>query len=61
MDVHAFIKQTRNNLPENKRWSVFTMFISSSGKFKTNFSYDNISKTYIEYRNNWEIENIKNN
>ena len=60
IDVHTFIKQTRNNLPENKRWSVFTMFVSSSGKFKTNFSYDNISKTYIEYRNNWEKQNIKN-
>ena len=59
IDVHSFIKQTRNNLPENKRWSVFTMFISSSGKFETNFSYDDISKTYIEYRNNWEKENIK--
>ena len=60
IDVHSFIKQIRSNLPENKRWSVFTMFISSSGKFETNFSYDDISKSYIEYRNNWEKENIKN-
>lgn len=60
IDVHSLIKQTRNNLPEDKRWSVFTMFISSSGKFETNFSYDDISKTYIEYRNKWENENIKN-
>ena len=52
--------EERKQLQQDKQWSVFSMFVSSSGKFKINFGYDNISETFHQYHENWEKENIKN-
>ena len=50
----------RLRLEPKKRWSVFTMFVYSSGKFETNFSYEDISENTLAYHQKWEKENIKN-
>lgn len=57
--IDNILMQERNELPKSKQWTVFTMFISSSGKFNVNYDYEDISKTFIEYEQKWEEKYIK--
>ena len=52
--VDDVLLEDRKYLPQDKQWSVFTMFISNTGKFETNFSYDNISEDFYKWHENWE-------
>ena len=58
--IDDVLLEDRKHLQQDKQWSVFTMFISSTGKFETNFSYDNISEDFHKWHENWEKENITN-
>lgn len=60
LDLNDLLMAERDKLPKKKQWSVFTMFVQSSGKFKVDYSYDNISKTFLEYKEKWEQEYIIN-
>ena len=59
--IDDVLLEDRKELPQDKQWSVFTMFVLSSGKFETNFGYDNISETFHEYHEKWEKENLDSN
>lgn len=59
--IDDVLLEDRKHLPQDKQWSVFTMFISSSGKFETNFSYEDISETFHQYHEKWEKENLDSN
>jgi hypothetical protein len=50
----------RKELPKEKQWSVFTMFVYSTGKFTSNYEYGDVSETFIEYQKNWEKKYIYN-
>lgn len=52
--IEDILIQERESLPKEKQWTVFTMFISSTGKFDTNYEYEDISETFVEYQKNWE-------
>ena len=58
--IDDVLLEDRKKLQQDKQWSVFTMFVSSSGKFETDFSYEDISETFHQFHENWEKENITN-
>ena len=59
MDLKQILSAERNTLPKRKQWSVFTMSVASTGKFNVEYFYDNISKTYITYRQEWENKHVR--
>ena len=58
--IDKLLMAERDKLPKKQQWSVFTMFIDSSGKFKVDYYYDNISKTFPQYKADWESKFIYN-
>lgn len=58
--IDEILSAEKNALPKKKRWTVFTMHVSSTGKFKVDYFYDDISKNFIEYREKWEKDYIVN-
>lgn len=56
--IEDILIEERENMPENKRWSIFTMFAYSTGKFEANYEYGDISKTFVEHQKQWEEKNI---
>ncbi len=56
--IKKILSSERNNLPKEKQWSVFTMFVQSSGKFQVDYMYDDISENLISYREEWEEKHI---
>ena len=57
--LEDILTQERAKLPEDKIWSVFTMFVDSSGKFDVNFKYGNMSKNFIKFQEKWEKKYIR--
>ena len=58
--IEDILINERESLPEGNVWNVFTMFISASGKFDTNYDYTDLSETFIDYQDNWEKNYIFN-
>ena len=52
--INKTISTERQNLPDKERWSVMTMMIAPSGRFKTDFDYRDISENMISYQAEWE-------
>ena len=59
LEIKQMLSFERNKLPKRKQWSVFTMSVASTGKFNVEYFYDNISKTYITYRQEWEAKHVR--
>ena len=58
--LRDILAKDREALPKKKRWNVFTMYVTSEGKFKVDYFYDDISKNFMEYHENWEKSFIIN-
>lgn len=43
----------REQLEDLKKWNVLTMMIESTGTFKTDFDYSDISENFISYEKDW--------
>ncbi len=57
--INEILANERKELPKDKRWTVFTMFVKSSGAFEVNYDYEDINSTFIEYEQAWEEKYIK--
>ena len=57
--IHKIIAADRQSLDEKGKWSVMTMMIDSSGKFKADFDYTDISENPISYQKDWEQRYLK--
>ena len=44
----------RQSLSDKEKWSVLTMTVDSSGKFKADFDFTNISEIPVSYQTDWE-------
>lgn len=54
MSIYKIIRTFRENLPEEKKWSVMTLQINSDGKFKTDYDYEDISHSIQNKISEWE-------
>lgn len=54
INLKKTLSLSRDTLPKEKQWSVFTMFVNCSGKFNVDYLYDNISDIFVPYRKEWE-------
>ena len=54
MSIYRILQSYRDNLPEEKRWSVITLIINSDGKFKADYDYADISDSFQAKINAWE-------
>lgn len=52
--INKDIAVERQGLSAKEKWSVMTMAIEQSGKFKADFDYTDISKNIISYQTAWE-------
>lgn len=59
IEMKQILSSERNKLPKREQWSVFTMSVDSTGKFKVEYFYDDISKSYIAYRQEWEAKHVR--
>lgn len=57
--LEKILTAERNALAAKNKWSVFTMFVTSTGKVEANYEYNDIRDTYIDYQQNWERKYIK--
>lgn len=56
ISLDKVISQYRKELDDNKKWSVMTMVINSDGNMKTNYTYEDISESFIKYEDTWKKE-----
>lgn len=54
IEIDKVLHPERQKLATGKRWSVLTFSIDSKGKFKTEFSYDDIDADYFKYIEEWK-------
>lgn len=52
--IDKILSAERKKLDRKNMWTVFSMFISSSGDFNTKFDYVDISENSIDYENHWK-------
>ena len=52
--IDKFISKERSTLDEKHLWNVMTMVVSSDGKMKTDFDYNDVSDDEIAYIRNWK-------
>ena len=52
--LNTIIAPDRQALSSKEKWSVMTIKIESSGKFKADFDYTDISERPISYQESWE-------
>ena len=57
--MDAILKEERCALPDDKKWSICTIFIQEDGKFNVSYSYDDIGETFIERLGDWEKQYIR--
>ena len=54
MKLNSAIKPYRSTLPEKELWTMLTLVIEDTGKFKADFCYDDLSESMIEHFEQWE-------
>ena len=54
IEIDKVLYPERQKLAADKRWSVLTFSIDSEGKFKSEFSYDDIDADYLKYIGEWK-------
>lgn len=52
--LNTIIAPDRQTLSSKEKWSVMTIKIEPSGKFKADFDYTDISERPISYQESWE-------
>lgn len=59
LEIDKILTPYRNNLNDKEKWTVFTLSISSNGKFKTDLDYDDISEKMIAFEKEWKKKYLK--
>jgi len=54
MEIDKILLPIRNELKEGKKWTVMTMIVDSEGNMRSEFDYENINETSIEYEKGWK-------
>ena len=52
--IDSQIMPIRKELDKKDTWSVMTLIVDESGKFKAEYEYDDISNNSIEYYRKWK-------
>ena len=58
LSLEDMLIDERNKLPNDKQWSIFTMFVDSKGKFNVDYQYGDISHDFVERHLQWEEKYI---
>lgn len=59
IEIDKEISEIRKELEENDKWSVLTIQIDRSGKFKADYDYDNHEEATITYHEKWKRQYLK--
>ena len=54
MSIDKELSKQRNEIEENKAWTIFTMKVDSDGHMKAIYEYDDHSEDMVAYESAWE-------
>lgn len=59
MEIDKEIAKIRKELEEHDKWSVLTIQIDRSGKFKADYDYDSHDEAAIMYHEKWKKQYLR--
>lgn len=60
LKINKTIKPIRQELPENLRWSSFTLHLGRDGTFKFNYDYSDVKEDTYRHHTNWKEKYLSN-
>ena len=57
--INSVLSSQRDALPEEKKWTVFTLIVDSDLHMKALFEYEDHTEDRIEYEENWRTKFLR--